>query len=106
MYNALWIGVLLGVLVGAFAPGWVKPIVFVVALIFSDLVHAASRNVQNAANLHNVHFAVPLWLVGIAGLAFGLFAWHYARKRGLQHLGAAELRTRWAAVRGTSKWGW
>jgi hypothetical protein len=103
MSNALWVGILVGVPVGAFAPGWVKPIVFVIALILSDLVHTTSHNVHN---VHNVHFAIPPWLIGIVGIGFGLWAWHYARRRGLQHLGKAELLNRWANVRGISKWGW
>ena len=100
MSNALWIGVLVGVPVGAFAPEWAKIVLFLIALIFSDLIHGVFHNV------HNVHFAVPLWLIGVVGVAFGLWSWHYARRRGLQHLGQAELRTRWTAVRGTSRWGW
>jgi hypothetical protein len=106
MSNALWVGVLVGVPVGAFAPEWAKIVVFLIALLLSDLAHGASRNLHNVHNVHNVHFMVPLWLIGVAGLAFGLWAWHYARKRGLGHLGQAELRTRWAAVRGSSRWGW
>ena len=106
MSNALWVGILVGVPIGAFAPQWVKIPVFLIALLLSGLIHGASHNVHNATNLHNVHFAVPPWLIGLAGVAFGLWAWHYARKRGLQHLGQAELRTRWAAVRGSSRWGW
>jgi len=101
MSNALWLGILIGVPVGAFAPGWLKPIVWVVALVLSDLVHT-----QNVQNVQGLHFAIPPWLIGLLGVLFGLWSWHYARKRGLQHLGQAELRTRWAAARGISKWGW
>jgi hypothetical protein len=100
MSNALWVGLLVGVPVGAFAPGWAKIVVFLIALLFSDLVGGVSHNI------HNIHFVVPLWLIGVGGVAFGLWSWHYARKRGLQHLGQAELRNRWTTVRGTSKWGW
>ncbi len=106
MSNALWVGILVGVPVGTFAPEWARIVIFLIALLLSDLIHGASHNVHNVANLHNVHFAVPPWLIGLVGLAFGLWAWHYARRRGLQHLGQAELRTRWTAVRGTSRWGW
>jgi hypothetical protein len=48
----------------------------------------------------------PSWLIAAGGVFFGLWAWHYARKRGLQHLGAAELNSRWTNVRDVSKWGW
>ena len=106
MYNALWVGILIGVPLGTFAPEWLKIIVFVIALVLSDLINGISGNVHNVANLHNVHFAVPPWLIGIIGVAFGLWAWHYARMRGLQHLGQAELRNRWTNVRGISRWGW
>ncbi len=106
MSNALWLGILVGVPLGAFAPEWVKIVVFVIALLLSDLLHEATHNVHNVANLHNAHFAVPPWLIGVIGLGFGLWAWHYARKRGLQNLGKAELNTRWNNVRGISRWGW
>jgi hypothetical protein len=49
---------------------------------------------------------VRRWLIGLIGVGFGLWAWHYARKRGLQHLGQSELKTRWNNVRGISRWGW
>lgn len=103
MFNLLWVGVLIGVLLGTFALEWLKIAVFVIALVFSDLAHGASSNVRDVGNLH---FAVPPWLIGIGGVAFGLWAWHHARRRGLQHLGQAEFRTRWTNVRGISKWGW
>ena len=106
MSNALWIGLLIGVPVGTFAPEWVKIPVFVIALVLSDLIHGTSQNVRNVTGVHNVHFAVPPALIGIAGVAFGLWAWHYARRRGLQHLGQTELRNRWTAARASSKWGW
>jgi hypothetical protein len=106
MPNLLWVGLLIGVPVGAFAPGWVKPIVFVVALVLSDLVHTISHNGQNAHFGQNVHFAVSPALIGAIGVGFGLWAWHYARKRGLGHLGQAELNNRWNNTRGISRWGW
>jgi hypothetical protein len=77
----------------------VKFWVFLVALVGSDLVQKASHSVH-------VHSAMFPWLIGVAGLAFGLWSWHFARKRGLQHLGEHELRTRWKHVRGISTWGW
>jgi hypothetical protein len=100
MYNLLWVGLLIGVPVGAFAPGWVKPIVFVIALVLSDLVRTTSHNGRS------VHFAVSPVLIGAIGVGFGLWALHWARRRGLQQLGRAELNTRWNAVRGISRWGW
>jgi len=103
MSNMLWLGILLGVLVGTFAPQLVKIAVFLIALLLSDLIHGVSHGVHNVSNLH---FAMPLWLIGVAGLGVGLWAWHYARKRGLEQLGEAELKTRWTNVRGISKWGW
>lgn len=103
MSNALWVGLLIGILAGVFAPVWVKFGIFLVALLASGLVTKASHSVHSA---HGAHLAMPPWLIGVAGLAFGLCSWHFARKRGLQHLGQAELRTRWRNVRGISKWGW
>jgi hypothetical protein len=96
MSNALWVGVLVGVPVGAFAPGWAKIVVFLVALLFSDLVHGALHNVHN---IHNVHFAVPPWLIGVGGVAFGLWSWHYARRRGLWGARTLLLALTWASMR-------
>jgi hypothetical protein len=109
MFNALWFGILVGVVLGNFAPEWVKIVAFVIALVLSDLKYEVSRNVHKVTNfhsVHNVHFTVPPELIGLVGVGFGLWAWHYARKRGLQHLGEAELRTRWSNARASSKWGW
>ena len=103
MLKTLCICLLVGILVGAFAPEWAKIGVFLVALVGSDLVQKASHSVHGVKGLHS---AMPPWLIGVAGLAFGLWSWHFARKRGLDHLGKAELRTRWTNVRRISKWGW
>lgn len=88
---------------------WVKFGVFLVALLTSGLVTKASHSVHSAHGIHNVvdvHPSMSPWLIGVAGLAFGLYSWHFARKRGLQHLSEAELSARWRNVRGISKWGW
>jgi hypothetical protein len=109
MSNALWLGIVVGVLVGTFAPEWVRILVFVIAGLLSDLAYQASKgihNIHNIRSIHNVHSALPSWLIVIAAVVFALWAWHYARRRGLQHLGRAELNTRWTAVRGISRWGW
>jgi len=109
MSNALWVGLLIRILAGAFAPVWVKFGVFLVALLASGLVMKASRSVHSAHGVYNVigvHPVMPPWLIGVFGLAFGLWSWHYARKRGLQHLSQHELRTRWRNARRISKWGW
>jgi hypothetical protein len=93
-----WTGVLAGMVVSAFAPGWVKGIVTVAAVLLSGLL----------ARFHprgHVHLTVSPLLIGAAGVVFGLWSWHYARKRGLQHLGESEARTRWERVREESKWG-
>jgi hypothetical protein len=108
MSNALWLGILVGLAIGVFAPEWAKIVVFLFALLFSDLVQTVLHRVHSAhgTSVRSAHFAVPPELIGAAGLVLGLWAWHYARKRGLQHLGRAELRSRWTAVRGISRWGW
>jgi hypothetical protein len=98
--NMFWTGVLAGMVVSAFAPGWVKGITTVVAVVFSGLVMRVSAHAP-----HHVHFAIPAWAFAWGGVAFGLWSWHYARKRGLDHLGVAEAKTRWERVRETSKWG-
>jgi hypothetical protein len=98
--NMLWIGVLAGMIV-CVGPEWLKILTFVVAVLFSGLlVHLP---VHGHGHLHAT--ANP-WVLAIGGVGFGVWSWHYARKRGLQHLGAAELNTRWTNVRRMSKWGW
>ena len=104
MYNAFWVGILIGVPVGSFAPGWLKPIVFVIALVASDVVRTTSH--IGSQTVQHTHFAVPPWLIGAIGVGFGLWALHWARKRGLEQLGRAELKVRWKNVRGISRWGW
>lgn len=72
--NMLWAGVLAGMVVSAFAPGWVKGITIIVAALLSGLlvrVHPA----------HHLHLVVPLWLIALAGVIFGLWSWHYGRLR-------------------------
>ena len=103
MSNALWLGVLAGVALGSFAPEWVRIVVFVIALLLSEVERGASHGVSN---LGHIHFVWPPWLVGVIGVVIGLLALHYARRRGLAHLGQSELRGRWTNVRGISKWGW
>lgn len=100
MSHWLWIGIMVGVLVGTFLPELVRIVLFFIALLLSDLVHGVSHDVSH------IHAVLPLWLLGIGGVAFGFWAWHYARKRGLGHLGQAELSARWGNARKISKWGW
>ena len=97
--NMLWVGFRTGMVLSALAPGWVKGITTVVALLLSGLLVREHPP-------HHLYLVVPPWLIVLAGVGFGLWSWHHARLRGLQHLGAAELRDRWARVRGISKWGW
>lgn len=100
MSHALWVGILIGVPVGAFAPQWIKIAVFLIVLLLSEVVHGVSHGVSS------IHFVWPPWLIGVIGVAIGLLALHFARRRGLEHLGQAELRNRWNTVRGISRWGW
>lgn len=101
--HMLCIGVLLGMLVTGFAPSWVKALVFVAAVLFSGLLVTLSAHSHGHVSTH-MHVS-PL-LIALGGVAFGVWSWHYARWRGLQHLAIAEARNRWALARGVSKWGW
>jgi hypothetical protein len=95
--HMFWYGVLAGTIVGAFAPGGLKALAIGAALVLSGLLeHLFSHG--------HLHLPVPSWLIAVLGVAFGLWAWHRGRLRGLQHLGTHELRTRWANVRGVSRW--
>ena len=113
MSTSLWIGLLLGILVSSFAPGLIKWGIFVVALVVSGLAAKAmhiGHSARGAIGTHGVPVinvnGVVLWLIAIAGVGFGVYQIHAARRRGLVHLGVAELNTRWANVRKISKWGW
>jgi hypothetical protein len=98
--NMLWVGVLAGMVVCA-GPGWLKAITFITAVVFSGLL------MRLPAHGHgHFHMTASPWLLAIGGVGFGVWSWHYARKRGLEHLGAYELRTRWTNARKISKWGW
>lgn len=98
-----WFGVLAGMAVIVIMPLWVKIAAFITAVVFSGLV----MRLRTLPHHHlQFHPTVPGWLWAVGGVGFGLWAWHYARKRGLQHLGEQELRNRWTIVRGISKWGW
>jgi hypothetical protein len=99
--NMFWTGVLLAMVASAFAPGWVKGIIFVVALMLSGVLVRLQAHAP-----HHLHAVMSPWLIAVAGVGFGIFAWHYARVRGLAQLGTAELRTRWTNVRRVSRWGW
>lgn len=103
--HILWLGVLGAMVVSAIAPGWIKAIVFVAALMFSGLL--VRLPVHPHGHLH-LTFAPRVYptLIALAAVGFGIWSWHSARKRGLKHLGDAELRDRWSRVRGISKWGW
>ena len=110
--NMFWIGVLAGMLVCA-GPGWLKALTFVTAIVFSGLLvrlttghglHLPGHG-QEHGHVH-LHATANPWLIAILAVLFGVWSWHYARKRGLAHLGAAELNTRWTNARKISKWGW
>jgi len=96
--NMFWTGMLAGLVLSAIAPGWVKGITTIAAVVLSGLL---SRFHQGG----HVHLSVSPALLGVGGVIFGLWSWHYARKRGLQHLADSELKTRWERVREESKWG-
>ena len=98
MINTLWVAVLVGVLIGAFAPEWIKFSAAVVAVVLSGLLVRVTA--------HHARFVVSPWLIAVSGVVFGLWSWHYARRRGLQHLGEFELRNRWTNARTISSWGW
>jgi len=98
--HVFWLGVLAGMAVAVVAPGWLKAITAGVAVLLSGLL----VNLPTHGHDH-FHAKVSPWLIAVGGVGFGLWAWHYARKRGLLHLGQSELNTRWERVREESKWG-
>lgn len=91
--HMFWIGVLIGVVVGALFPGWVAFVLAGVAFIGAGLFQAATHHAGSGR--------VSYLVVGVIALLVGLF---FGRARGLRHLGEAEFRTRWRNVRGVSRW--
>jgi hypothetical protein len=102
MSTTLWLGIWIGVLIGTFGTGLIRLGAFVIALLLWE-VHSVTHAVGDVGHLR---FTMPPVLIGIIGVVVGLLMFHFARKRGLAHLGAAELSTRWTNVRKISKWGW
>jgi hypothetical protein len=108
-------GILLGMAVIYFPfPGWVRLITLVAGIVLSRLLfrwpfHGHAKVHGHALPGVHVHAAglgkYPV-LIAIIAVVFAIWAWHYARKRGLIHLAAANLNTQWATVRSVSKWGW
>lgn len=74
---------------------WILPdlaliVLFIVALLASDLLHG-----------HFTSAELLVLLLAVVGLVIGLWI---GRRRGLQQLGAAEFATRWRNVLGISRW--
>jgi hypothetical protein len=88
--HVFWTGVALALLVSFFLPMWLRGILFVVALLASDLLHG-----------HFTSAELLTLLLAVAGLVIGLWI---GRSRGLRLLGEAEFRTRWRNVLGISRW--
>jgi hypothetical protein len=91
--HIFWIGVLIGVVVGALFPRWIAFLLAGAAVIGAGLFHTDSH--------HNFSGTVPYLIVGAIALLAGL---HFGRARGLRHLGEADFQTRWRSVRGISRW--
>jgi hypothetical protein len=64
--NMFWTGVLLAMVVSAFAPGWVKGIIFVVALMLSGVLVRLQAHAP-----HHLHAMVSPWLIAAGGSASG-----------------------------------
>lgn len=88
---------LIGVLIGLFAPEWVAWIVVLVALIALGAFRVVTVNHSSHIRTGDLIWIFIFALGGIVGLIYG-------RIRGLRHLGEAEFRTRRASVRRISRW--
>jgi hypothetical protein len=99
--NYLWLGLLLGSLAGYIGWWWLR----LGLLVVSGVTVAGQYNLFSTTR-SGVHIhpsgATVIWLILIViALLIGL---RYGRLRGLQHLGSAELTSRWRTVRGVSRW--
>lgn len=94
--HVAWGMLLVGVLIGLFAPAWLAWLVALVALVGLGAFQAVTVNHGS-----HVHAGGLIWLFifavgGIAGMIYG-------RIRGLRHLGESEFRTRWGNIRRISR---
>ena len=99
--HAFWYGVLLALLVAWILPGWVAGLLFVIALLASNLLSNLLRSSGGHAHSFSASSSVPYLIVAVIALVGGLIL---GRIRGLRQLGQAEYRTRFRNVRGISRW--
>ena len=91
--HVFWYGVLLACLIVWILPGWAGAILFVIALVASDVLRSGHGHVKSSD--------VLILLFLLIGLVVGLWI---GRRRGIRLLGEAEFRTRWRNVQGISRW--
>lgn len=90
--HELWVGLLIGALVGVIFPRWVAILVAVFAFIAAGFLPAAGH----AAHSVNVTYLI----VGVIALVAGLY---FGRMRGIRQLGEHEFRVRRGFIRGISR---
>jgi hypothetical protein len=90
--HELWVGLLIGALIGAIFARWIAFLVAGFAFIAAGFLPSAGHYA------HSVN--VTYLIVGGIALAAGLY---FGRARGLRHLGEHELRVRRGYIRGISR---
>lgn len=98
--RAFWYGVLLALLVAWILPGWAAGVLFVIALLASDVLGSL---IGRAGSSSSSSFSPSLLylIVAVIALAGGLM---WGRRRGLRQLGESDYRTRLRSIRGISRW--
>jgi hypothetical protein len=93
--HAFWYGILLACLIAWILPDLALIVLFAVALFASGLFQST------IGHAHSTSMGALMLILLVLGLLGGVFL---GRRRGLQHLGQAEFRTRWRNVLGISRW--
>ncbi|MGO9162937.1 MAG: hypothetical protein ACLP7J_19960 [Streptosporangiaceae bacterium] len=101
MSHDLWLGLFIGLLLGFIGWSWLRlGLLLLAGIVLADQYHWFSKT-SSGVHLHSSGITV-LWIVVVViALLIGL---SWGRLRGLQHLGRAEMTTRWTNVRGVSRW--
>jgi len=94
--HAFWYGVLLALLIAWILPGWAAGVLFVIALLASDLLQSLVGHTHSSSS-SNMLLLIVVVIALLAGLYFG-------RIRGLRQLGESDFRTRLRNVRIISRW--
>jgi hypothetical protein len=98
----MWLGLFIGVVIGAVGWWWLKLGVGLISgIVVAAKYHLFSTNKTSGVR---IHASGEFWLTVIVAVLALVIGMSYGRLRGLRHLGQAELNARWANVKRVSRW--